>query len=247
MPELPYDLENRRSVLITRPEPGASETAGRIRALGLEPVLAPLLRVTKLAARLADLGSIQAVLATSGNAITGLTDASPVEIDRSRPLLTVGDATAARACAAGFTSVRSAGGDAADLAALACQLLDPAVGAILLACGRGHGLALAAALRRHGFRVRRRIVYAAVPVRALPPAAVAALRADRLRAALFFSAETARQFVALTRGTGFDDSLRQVTALAISEPTGMALSLLPWRGLLIAARPNQDELLALLS
>ncbi len=231
--------DSRRSVLITRPEPGASETAQRILAMRLEPVLAPLLRVKRLP--LADPGPIQAILATSGNAIAGLSG-----MHRSRPLLAVGDATAERATAAGFTSVVSAAGDATDLAALARQSLDPAAGPLLLACGRGHGHPLAAALRQQGFRVLRRTVYAAEPEPTLPEAAAAALRADRLRAALFFSAETARQFVSLACRTGLQDSTRGVVALAISAPAGVALSPLPWGDLLIAARPNQDELLALL-
>jgi uroporphyrinogen-III synthase len=232
---------SRRSVLITRPEPGASETAERVLALGLEPVVAPLLQVKSLASCLAVTRPVQAVLATSGNAIAGIAG-----IDPSRPLLAVGDATAERARTAGFTAVESADGDATTLAALACRRLEPAAGPLLLVCGRGHGLPLATSLRRAGFRVLRRAVYAAEPVRALPPAAVAALQADRLRAALFFSAETARQFVSLTSEAGLMDAVRGAAALAISAPAGVALSLLPWGDLLIAARPNQDELLALL-
>ena len=101
----------RRCVLITRPEPGAGETAERIRQLGFEPVQAPMLRVKVLPVRLP--GGVQAILVTSGNAIAGLS-----EIDRSIRLLAVGDATADRARAAGFTDVTSAGGDAGDLAEL---------------------------------------------------------------------------------------------------------------------------------
>ena len=241
---------HRGAVLITRPQPGADETAGRILALGLEPVLAPLLRVKLLPVRL-DFACVQAILATSGNAIAGLEGIGLggrglAGMDRSRPLLAVGDATAGRARAGGFTCVHSADGNAEDLTALACRRLDPLAGTLLLACGSGHGLKLAASLRRQGFRVRRRIVYAAVPVRTLPRAAVAALRADRLHAALFFSADTARQFVSLIDATGLQNSLRGVLALAIGAPAGMALSSLPWGDIRIAARPNQDELLALL-
>jgi uroporphyrinogen-III synthase len=226
-------------VLITRPEPGAAETAERIRQLGLEPVLAPMLRVTVLPVRLP--GGVQAILATSGNAIAGL-----VEVDRSTRLLAVGDATADRARAAGFTDVASAGGDAADLAALVFRTLVPIGGALLLACGRGHGQKLAAALRRQGFRVLRRVVYAGEPVREISVSALTALRAGQLRAALFFSAETARQFVLLANRHRLQESVRGVAALAISAPAGVALSVLPWSDVSIAARPNQDELLALL-
>jgi uroporphyrinogen-III synthase len=237
--------EGRRRVLITRPEPGAGETAERIRELGFEPVQAPMLRVKVLRVKVwtgrLPGGGIQAVLATSGNAIAGLSG-----MNRSIRLLAVGDATADRARAAGFTNVASAGGDAGDLAELVSRSLVPREGPLLLACGRGHGLPLAATLRGAGFRVLRRIVYAAEPVRDLTAPALIALRAGQVRAALFFSAETARQFVLLACRHGLQESVREVAALAISAPVGVALSVLPWGDVLIAARPNQDELLALL-
>ena len=47
--------EGRRTgVLITRPAEGAAETARRVAALGLMPVLAPALRIADLPARLGD-------------------------------------------------------------------------------------------------------------------------------------------------------------------------------------------------
>lgn len=233
---------SRRSVLITRPEPGGSETARRIRARGLLPVLAPLLRVQALTPRLPDRAAVQAVLVTSGSAIVGLAG-----MDRSCPLLAVGKATAERARAAGFTQVCSAEGDAQDLAALACRRLDPEAGKLLLVCGSGHSLPLAASLRRAGFRVLRRTVYAVEPVPALPADAVAALQTDRLLAVLFFSATAARQFAFLMKAADLKNSLPGITALAISAPAGVAVSHLPWRDVLIAARPNQDELLTLLA
>ena len=226
-------------MLITRPDPGAGETAERVRQLGFEPVQAPMLRVKVLPLPMAS--GFQAILVTSGNAIEGI-----FEIDRSTRLLTVGDATADRARAAGFIDVTSAGGDAADLAALVSRTLAPSAGALLLACGQGHGQKLATDLRHRGFRVLRRVVYAAEPVSDLPEAAVGAMRAGKLRSALFFSAETARQFVSVACRHNLQETVRDVTALAISGPAGVALSVLPWGDVLIAARPNQDELLALL-
>jgi uroporphyrinogen-III synthase len=234
-------IRPRDNVLVTRPEPGASETADRLRILDLVPVVAPLLTIRWRQTRLPPSGEIQAILATSGNAVAAL----PLS-HHGVKLLTVGDATAERARTAGFASVHSADGDAHDLAALAAGLLDPANGPVLLACGSGHGKALADALRTHGFRVSRRIVYATEKAAMLPEAAAAALRNDRLRAALFFSAETAHHFVRLTKAAGLADRARGVQALAIGAAGGVALQDLPWRDVLVAARPTQDELLALL-
>ena len=228
-------------VLITRPEPGASETAARVAALGFQPVVAPLLEVRALRPRLPPPGRLQAVLATSGNAAAALPASH-----RCLRLLAVGDATASRARAAGFSNVESADGDAAALAALAARTCQANAAPFLLASGRGQGTALAAELRSCGFRVVRRVVYEAVPVPALPAAARARLAANGLHAALFFSAETARHAVRLLRRAGLGEAVRGVEALAIGRPAAVALQALPWRRIRVAARPNQDAMLALL-
>jgi uroporphyrinogen-III synthase len=52
--------------------------------------------------------------------------------------------------------------------------------------------------------------------------------------------------VRLTTAAGLADRVRGVQALAIGAAAGVALQELPWRDVLVAARPTQDELLALL-
>ena len=231
----------RLGVLITRPEPGAGETASRVAALGLRPVVAPLLEIGALPATLPASDRLQAVLIASGNALVGLPTAY-----RALPLLAVGDASAARARAAGFSEVLSAEGDADALAVLAGTHCDPAGLPLLLAVGRGQSLVLAGALRGRGFRVMRRATYAATPVRALPEPAAAALRENGLRAALFFSAETALQFARLLIRCGLREAVREIDACAIGQPAATAIDTLPWRRVLRAAKPTQDAMLALL-
>lgn len=229
------------SVLITRPEPGASETAARVALLGFAPIVAPVLRIDPTPARLPAAASLAAVLVTSGNAI----DALPAAYHAAR-VLSVGDATAERARAAGFIQVLSAAGDAKTLADFVIRHQSPKDGTLLLASGSGQGRTLAASLRQAGYRVTRRVVYAAVPTRDLEPAAAAALSAGRVGAALFFSAETARQFARLVQRARLADTLAGVEAISIGRPAAVALEALPWRGIRVAARPTQDEMLALL-
>ncbi len=227
------------AILITRPEPGASETASRLIAAGLHPVVAPFLAVRPLAATLPPSDGLQAVIVASGNAVAALPEAY-----RGLTLLAVGDATAARAAHAGFTTVLSANADAAGLANLAARRLNPAAGPLLLACGQGQSRILASDLRGHGFRVHRRAVYTTTRVRHFPEAASEAIR-DGLRAAMFFSAETARAFVRLLP-TALIPALAGVDALAIGAAAADAVRHLPWRNVRVAVRPTQDEVLALL-
>jgi uroporphyrinogen-III synthase len=226
-------------VLVTRPEPGAQDTARRLLALGRRPVLAPVLTIAPRP--FAVPGRPQAVLVTSGNALPAL----PAAL-HGVPLLAVGDATAARARAAGFGVVHSAGRDAAALAALAARLCRPSGGPLLLASGEGQGGALATLLRAQGFRVQRRIAYAAVAVPCLPEEASTSLDSGGVSAALFFSAETARVFVTLLRRALPDETVCNVAALALSAVTAHALAPLPWRAIRVASHPSQDELLSLL-
>ena len=227
------------AILVTRPEPGASDTAARLAALGFAAVLAPALTIAPRRLTVAALP--QAVLVTSGNAIAALPD-SLLTI----PLLAVGDATAAKARQSGFATVHSAGRDAAALAALAVALLHPGAGTLLLASGEGQGMALAATLRGHGFTVRRRLAYAAAPAGGLPAAAQTALTTGTVRSALFFSPHSARTFMAILQRDMPTADVRGIEALAISSPTEAVLRAWPWRRVRVASHPNQEGLLKLL-
>lgn len=217
------------AVLITRPEPGAAETAAACAALGWAPVLAPALLL--LPCPPTALPAAQALLLPSRAAARALPPAA-------LPVLAVGDGTAAEARAQGFADVRAAGGDAASLAEAASASLDPRAGPLLLAVGRGYGVELAAALRGRGFRVLRRVVYAATPATALPEPARDALAAGRVAAALFTSPRGARITIALMRRAGLAEVARGIRAIAISARIAQALAPLPWAAIETTPRPD---------
>lgn len=225
-------------VLITRPEPGASVTARRLRAMGLAPLISPALVIEPRPARLPAPDGVQAILLTSATPIALLPEAF-----RALPLLAVGDATAARARETGFTDVQSAAGDAKALLALAIAICDPQGGSLLLPGAAEIATDIVMPLRRLGFRVIRRIVYRSRPAPAFRPDVYAALRAEMVKQVLFYSPASARAFVRLARGV----SLGGIEALAISAATADALATARWRCIRVASRPNQDALLELLS
>lgn len=216
--------EGKRPVLVTRPEPGAAETARRLTAMGYTPIVVPLLTVTKRTPILPT--KVTAILVTSAN---GLVESIP-----AAPLLTVGDATAERARAMGHTNVTSAGRDAPALAELV-QRLHPPPASLLLLSGARQNAKLTATLRAAGYRVLRRVTYATQPIATMGEVPASTI--------LFFSPETARIFVRLV---GTAPRIAECEALAISPATAAALSPLPWRRIRVASAPNQDALLALL-
>jgi uroporphyrinogen-III synthase len=63
---------------------------------------------------------------------------------------------------------------------------------------------------------------------------------------MFFSGDTARHFVRLLRAAESGEAVRDVEAVSISERAAVALRALPWRRICVAAKPNQDAMLALL-
>ena len=227
-------------VLITRPEPGATQTAARVLALGLFPIVAPILSV--VLREVSPPSRVAATLLTSRNAVP----ACPPFL-HGRPVFAVGSATAARAAEAGFRQVYDSDGDAKALASLVADRLSPRDGGLFLPTGEGQGTDLAASLRRHGFHVIRRVAYASARVPVLPEAAATHLREAKLSAAMFFSGETSRHFVRLLRAAGLIDTVRDVEAVSISERAAVALRLLPWRRISVAAKPNQDAMLVLLN
>jgi len=225
----------RGSVLVTRPEPGAAETASRLITLGWQPVLAPALVLSPRP--FAPVLRAQALLLPSRASARALTA-------WDIPVIGVGAATAEAASAQGFARVQAAEGDAASLARLCAARLDPSAGPLLLAVGAGYSLELASALRARGFAVIRRVVYAAREAEALPHAALEALRAGKVSHALFFSPRSAVCNLGLLAASGL--TVSGVCAIAISQRVATALEVLPWRRILVAKRPDQDHILELL-
>jgi uroporphyrinogen-III synthase len=164
-----------------------------------------------------------------------------------QPVFAVGAATAKRATEAGFKRAFNADGDADSLANLVADTLSPANGSLFLPTGQGQGIDLAVSLRRRGYHVVRRVAYEVVGVSVLPEPAAACLRQHQLAAAMFFSGNTARHFVRLLQAAALSDAVRDVEAVSISERAAVALRPLPWRRISVAAKPNQDAMLALLN
>lgn len=228
-----------KRVLVTRSEPGATQTAARLTALGLFPIIAPVSLIIARDLRAPD--HVIATLLTSRNAVA----ACPQSLHK-RPVFAVGTATATLATELGFCRVFNSEGDAGTLANLVADALSPEHGSLFLPSAQGQGLVLAASLRRRGFHVIRRVAYQAVYVPDLPEAAAIDLRQGRLAAAMFFSGETSRHFVRLVQAAKLVNAVRNIEAVAISERAAVALRLLPWRRISVAVKPNQDAMLALL-
>ncbi|MDB5692534.1 MAG: uroporphyrinogen synthase [Alphaproteobacteria bacterium] len=213
-----------RVVLILRPEPGASETAARARALGLEPVIAPLFTIAPLPWDPPDPGDFDALFLTSANAARCAGPA--LGLFTPLPCWAVGDATAAAARAAGFGDVRTGPGDGAALAEAAARA---GVRRALHLHGRDH-----APLTGPGLRIESRIVYASEAVNALPEAAGAPGDA----VAMIHSPRAGALFASLAaRKSGI--VIAAISAAAAAAAGG------GWAGIAVSGAPRDEALLEL--
>jgi len=230
----------RMQALLTRPREEAQGLATALALRGVDAIIEPMMEVHYCAAAPLDLTTVQAILCTSANGVRALARAAG---ERELPLLAVGEATAARARAEGFTAVASAGGSVTDLARLAAARLQPEDGPLLHVAGNVVAGDLAGALRAHGFVIERKVLYEARPVQALSASAVRALRCGAIDFALFFSPRTAAIFVKLAGSAGVAACCRTMTALSISPTADAVLADLPWRNQRVAERPIQSAFL----
>ena len=171
-------------ILVLRPEPGAGASAARARALGLEPVVAPLFTIRPLAWE-PPRGPFDALLLTSANAPrhAGPTLARYHHL----PCFAVGEATAAAAREAGFISVNTGPADGAAALVLAAER---GFRQVLHLCGRDR-----VELSHPHASVVSCPVYAADAADALSTEAAAALDAGAL--VLLHSPRAAAAFAAL--------------------------------------------------
>ncbi|MFS0737977.1 uroporphyrinogen-III synthase [Sphingomonas sp. 1P06PA] len=215
-----------RALLVLRPEPGASATAARAAAMGLEVRVLPLFAVAAVAWDPPDPAGYNAVLLTSANAVRH--GGSGLAHYHHLPAHAVGATTAAAARAAGFVDVRGGDRDAAALLAQAAaaghrRLFHPAGAAVRAA---GHA----------GVSIERRTVYDAVE---------APVSADMVRAAATGAVALLHSPRAAARFADLIGAERSALAIAAISPAALAAAGPGWALAEAADAPDDERLLAL--
>lgn len=228
-------------VAIVRSEPGASAFSSRLQAAGIDAIPAPVTTIQPVEADLPDLSRFQAIVFTS---VHGVDRFAALSSDRSLPVFTVGDVTAAAARRAGFDQTSSAQSDVQGLSALIRQDCNPDDGPLLYPAGRNVAGDFEQLLQNSALRVERVVVYAAVAARRLPSDIRAAIRTRTIDAAVFFSVRNARLFARLVRDAGAESALASTYALCISKTVADALAAektsVAWQRIIVAAKPTAD-------
>ncbi len=230
-------------MLVTRPEPDASDTAARLEALGIEPVVTPLLVYELLPADLPPAEGFAAITFSSANALRALEATGAIERYQHLPAYTVGDKTADLAEDLGFVMVTSASGAFADLVDLLAHA--PITGPILYPHGREVSADLVRSLVPFGREVVAVPVYAMNPLAQLHSTVADELRAGAVNAALFYSRRTAEAFVKLTDGVIGREQRAALGVLCMSEAVAEPLVDAHFVRVGLAERPDEEAMMGL--
>lgn len=230
-------------MLVTRPEPDASETAARLAALDIEARVCPLLKHETLATSLPEAKGFAGLALTSSNALRALEERQALAPFLGLRVFAVGDRTADHARACGFAQVESAGGALADLAERLAHARPN--GPVFYPAGRNLSGDLAKSLAPYGVMVITAQVYAMNAVSALPDSVIDDLNGGALAAALFHSRRAAETFAALAAPRLGRKVQRQLGMLCLSENVAEPLIDAHFVRIGLADHPSEEAMMGL--
>lgn len=224
-------------VLVTRSEPGASETVRRLRTAGFDAVAEPLFAIAPITAEIPD---FDALAFTSAN---GVRRFAALSSRRDVTAYCVGARTAEAARAAGFADAVSADGDAGALADLIGRRLKPGVRLLHVGNEESRG-DIAAKLTAAGHKAAFVAVFRAIPVEAAGPRLAAHLAGgDVFDAVMIHSPRAGAILADLAR---LSDGTARLPLVAISAAAAAPLAGLA-RAVEIAATPDEPALISALA
>jgi len=223
-----------RRVLITRSEPGASETAERLAAAGYTPIIEPVFTIEPVTAQIPDFDSLAF---TSANGVRAFAKLSS---RRDVPTFCVGARTAEAAREAGFINVHSAN---ADVEALGVLINDKASkGSHVLHVGNEEARGdLTGRLRSAGHSASFVAIFRAVPSRTPGPVLSRHLAGTaEFEAVLVHSPRAATILAEFAAGSAAAFDVAAMSAAAVAPLAALA------GRTEIAAHPDEQSLLSAL-
>ncbi len=231
-----------KRVLVTRPEPGASETARRVEVLGFAPVVLPLSETRVLPVDIAVIPkNVDAVAVTSANALRNA-PRDLLAMLAAKPCYAVGGQSASAARQAGFSQVIEGPGDAAGLAARLAEDRTEAASVIYL-CGRVRLQNFEKLLAAAGMTVAAVETYDTVEMDSVSVNDFT----SPVEIALLHSALGAQALVTIARRPEVADLFADTVFLCLSERIAAVLAEGGYTKIRVAAEPTEQALLFLLA
>ncbi|QXX75947.1 uroporphyrinogen-III synthase [Methylovirgula sp. HY1] len=233
-------------ILVTRARDEAKRTVEKLAGLGHRAVVSSVLEMAPTGMQWPH-GVTDAVLATSAQAFE-LGDFAPEwplpEARRLLPLFLVGSKTleAARRC--GFVGEAALAADAKELAGLVTAKMQ-APARLLYLAGRDRKSDLETSCKEAGFDILVVEIYEACAAERLSDEAINAMIKGQIDAVLHYSRRSTEIFLALAQAAGVDPIF--LHHMVISAEAAAPLQAAGMLRVAIAAEPNEQALLALLS
>jgi uroporphyrinogen-III synthase len=234
-------------LVVTRPQPDADRQADILRARGHQVFLEPLLHVEYRDVGRLPLDGVQALVATSRNALRALARNEALAKAKKLPLFAVGGATATMAETLGMETVIAGAGSSDALAPLVAEQCRPEDGAILHVAGAQLAGDVKGDLEKLGFTVRQEQVYSTIPAAAFSLELRQAISDGEVDGAILMSPLTARTWADLARAAGLEAEAARLAYFCLSQAVGRELSGIGAERIFVAAAPREDDLLALIA
>jgi uroporphyrinogen-III synthase len=233
-------------LIATRPQADSEKLKARLEAASHKVSVAPLLAIVVEASATVPDEPWQAILVTSANALSSLSELGITPQLKQIPLMAVGSASARLAGELGFAHVKQAdGGDLAGLTETCLTTLDPEAGPLLYLSGKVRSGDLVGNLTAGGFKTIRLELYDAVPAKQLPDNILTSLRAGKIDGVVLYSPRTATVWVDLINKTDLKSQTEKIVHFCLSE--NVAHRLRDTAGtkieIAVASNPNDDAML----
>ncbi|MDC0398940.1 uroporphyrinogen-III synthase [Alphaproteobacteria bacterium] len=229
-------------ILLTRPIEDSQRIANDLRELNINSVISPLLEIHRKRDEEIDYKKYQSVLITSKNAAFGLCDSA---IKKSLPIYCVGDATSSFIESLGFSNVISASGDVSDLIRVTAANLNPSNGPIVHLSGQHVRHNIKKELEYLHFEVDVSVIYEAKEVKSFNADILKSLEKKEITGVFLYSPRSARIFIDNMKRIKLTAAAQYLKVYCISLAVADELKELKWKKVLIAEKPDNAEMLAL--
>lgn len=234
-------------ILVTRPEPDATQLAERLHEMGHEAVVEPLMRTTYCHHAPLPVQNVQGVIATSRNGLRALMENASLGELSKLPLFAVGSRTGQLAENAGFTRIYEANGSALELAKVIKKEARPDGGTLLHLAGDKLAVDLCGVLEELGFDVEAPVVYDMEPACAFEAQTIDMIQKGEIDAVILLSPRTAKIFRKLARTHHLEGSLARMKFFCLSKSIAKALDLDKKMDLRVADKTELEEVLKLVN
>ena len=234
-------------VLVTRPEPDASEFKVQLESLGHAVIIEPLLQIELMSIDANAFDGAQAIVATSRNGLRALVESPGRTAALKLPFFAVGPDTAELARTLGFRRIIEGAGTARDLVALIAGEIEPASGSVVYLAGETLAFDLSASLAGQGIAVHKVVAYRAQPRKTFTAQTARMIKDGAIDAVILMSPRTAAVFAQAIAAAGLKDSAQHLTFLCNSQAVAQNLRSLGRVRTEVATKPNSAEMLSLIA